>query len=183
MRRVANEGPAARWQAWRWVLDDVVPQQAQHGDTPRLLVDNDSGATWLFPGFDVALYRDDAEGYFLNASSPAPGWFVMWRMEDGPDGEPFPQPQAVSLSYHDAGRWLDAQETVEQVPAPQQVIDWIDAFARAHYQAEPKRRARPQSFQPLQDRFGQPARVSTGEKRRGGGGGRGGDGGGAAHGE
>ena len=109
----------------------------------------------------------------------------MWRRDEdtGTGAVPLARPVAVSLSYHDAGRWLDAQETVEQVPAPQQVIDWIDAFARAHYQAEPKRRARPQSFQPLQDRFGQPARVSTGEKRRGGGGGRGEDGGGAAHGE
>ena len=179
MRRVPNHGSAARWQPWRWVLDDVVPQQPQHGDAPRLLVENEAGSTWVFPGFTVTLYRDDAEGYFLNASSPAPGWFVMWHMEDGPDGEAFPRPQAVSLSYHDAGRWLDAQETVEQVPAPSDVVAWIDAFARAHYQPEPKRRQRPRSFEPLQDRFGNPARVSTAQKRRGGDGPFGGEEGGA----
>ena len=76
----------------------------------------------------------------------------------------------VSLSYHDAGRWLDAQETVEQVPAPADVIDWMREFAEAHHTPEPKRRQRPQSFQGLQDRFGNPAAVST-EKKFGGGGG------------
>ncbi len=174
MRRVPNTGVAARWQAWRWVLDDVVLQQPQHGDAPHPLYDNESGLCWIYPGFEVELFRDDAEGYYLNASTAAPGWFVMWRMQDGagPEGEAWPQPQAVSLSYHDAGRWLDAQETVEQVAAPPAVVEWIRQFAEAHYQPEPKRRQRPQSFQPLQDRFGNPARVS-GEKtfgRRGGGG-------------
>jgi hypothetical protein len=77
------------------------------------------------------------------------------------------EPQAVSLSYHDAGRWLDAQETVETVPAPADVVAWMRAFAEHHYVPEVKKRQRPQSFQGLTDRFGQPASVSTTEKRRG----------------
>ncbi|MCY1375566.1 hypothetical protein D9M69_629920 [compost metagenome] len=77
-------------------------------------------------------------------------------------------PQIVTLSYHDAGRWLDAQERVEQVAASDDVIDWLRGFVDATYQPEPKRRQRPQSFQPLTDRFGQPVRIST-EKLRGGG--------------
>ena len=75
----------------------------------------------------------------------------------------------VSLSYHDAGRWLDAQETVEQVPAPEGVVAWLREFVETHYVQEPKKRQRPQSFKGLQDRFGQPASVST-EKKFGGGG-------------
>lgn len=172
MRRVRNQGVAARWKPWRWVLDEVLPQQPQHGTAPRRLYDNESGECWIFPGHRVTLFKDDAEGYYLNASTPAPGWFVLWRMHEAADGgEPMPQPEAVSLSYHDAGRWLDAQETVEQVPAPPEVVEWLRAFAQAHYQPETRRRQRPQSFRPLTDRFGNPARVSTQEKRRGGGGG------------
>ena len=172
MRRVPVTGVAARWKPWHWALHDVVPQQPQHGDVPHQLYDNDDGQCWIFPGHTVELFRDDAEGYYLNATSGAPGWFVMWRMHDGADGgEPMPRPEAVSVSYHDAGRWLDAQETVEQVAAPPDVVEWMSAFANAHYTPEPKRRQRPQSFQPLTDRFGNPARVSTEEKRRGGGGG------------
>ena len=80
----------------------------------------------------------------------------------------------MSLSYHDAGRWLDAQETVEQVPADAEVVEALRAFVAEHYQPEPKRRKRPESFRTLQDRFGNPASVSTDKPRGGGGGGGGG---------
>jgi len=162
-----------RWQPWRWVLADVVPQEAGFGAEARLLYKSDDEERWLHPGFTVELFRDDAEGYYLNATTPAPCWFVLWRMEEqgqegGQDAEPMPKPTMVSLSYHDAGRWLDAQETVEQVPAPQHVVEWMRAFVEEHYVLEPKKRKRPESFKPLQDRFGNPASVSTGKKFGGG---------------
>jgi hypothetical protein len=118
----------------------------------------------------VELFRDDAEGYYLNATTPAPCWFVLWRMEEEATiaAEPIARPVAVSLSYHDAGRWLDAQEMVEQVPAPAQVVEWMRDFAESHYVPEPKRRKRPESFRRLEDRFGNPASVSTGKKYGGG---------------
>ena len=81
--------------------------------------------------------------------------------------EPIARPVMVSVSYHDAGRWLDAQETVEQVPAPPDVVAWLGEFVQAHYVPEPKRRQRPESFRRLEDRFGQPASVSTGKSGRG----------------
>ena len=153
-----------RWQSWRWVLADVVAHEPAFGTEPRLLLKTDDEERWLHPGFVVELFRDDAEGYYLNATTPAPGWFVLWRLEDD-----FARPQIVTLSYHDAGRWLDAQETVEQVPAPPEVIEWMHEFALANYTPEPRQRRRPQSFRPLQDRFGNPASVTT-EKKSGGGG-------------
>jgi hypothetical protein len=167
MRR---ERLANRWQPWRWVLDDVVPQESAFGREPRLLMRDDAGERWLHPGFEVELFRDDAEGYYLNVTTPAPCWFVLWRMEEAPSvaDEPMPRPTMVSLSYHDAGRWLDAQETVEQVPAPAAVVEWLRAFVDEHHVIEPKQRRRPQSFRALQDRFGNPASVTT-EKKFGGG--------------
>lgn len=160
-----------RWQPWRWVLADVVRNESAFGAEPRLLFKSDNEERWLHPGFKVELFRDDAEGYYLNVTTAAPCWFVLWRMEESPTvaDEPLARPTMVSLSYHDAGRWLDAQETVEQVPAPAEVVDWMRAFADEHYVVEPKRRKRPESFKPLQDRFGNPASVST-EKKFGGGG-------------
>jgi hypothetical protein len=160
-----------RWQPWRWSLADVVPNEAGFGTAPRLLVKNDDEERWLHPGFTVELFRDDAEGYYLNLTTPAPAWFVLWRMDDEATvaDEPIARPAIVTLSYHDAGRWLDAQETVEQVPAPADVIEWLREFTDAHYVPEPKKRKRPQSFQPLQDRFGNPASVSTIKKFGGGG--------------
>lgn len=166
MRR---ERLANRWQPWRWALEGVVPHESAFGTEPRLLLRDEDGERWLHPGFTVELFRDDAEGYYLNVTTPAPCWFVLWRMEEQASvaDEPIARPVAVTLSYHDAGRWLDAQETVEQVPAPAPVIEWVREFAQAHYVIEPKKRRRPQSFRPLQDRFGNPASV-TADKMRGG---------------
>jgi len=185
MRREPVVGPMSRWQPWRWTLADVVAADNLPPSLPLnapgpLPLDLDADAAtalpvgtthWLYPGFEVELFADDAEGYYLNASSPQPCYWVMWRSDEGslPDGEPAPQPQIVTLSYHDAGRWLDAQEQVEQVPLPSDVARELAAWVEAHYQPEPKRRQRPASFQNLTDRFGNPARVSTGERRRRGG--------------
>jgi hypothetical protein len=157
---------ASRWQAWRWELEAVVAHEEAFGTEPRLLHRGEDGERWLHPNFRVELFRDDAEGYFLNLDSPAPCWFVLWRMEEEPTvaEEPIARPVIVTLSYHDAGRWLDAQETVEQVPAPPEVVEWMRAFAEAHYVPEPRKRKRPESFRRLEDRFGQPASVSTGKK-------------------
>ncbi len=171
MRREPVRGAMARWQPWRWVLAEVVPHEPGFGREPRCLRTDDHEALWLYPGWTVELFTDDAEGYWLNATSPTPAYFVLWRMSEPEDGsEAVAVPQAVSLSYHDAGRWLDAQETVETSPAPPEVAAWILDFAEQHFVPEPKRRQRPQSFQRLTDRFGQPVSVSTEGKRKGGGG-------------
>ena len=170
MRREPVQGPMSKWQPWRWVLADVVPQEAGFGHVPRCLRQTADEQLWMYPDWVVELFPDDAEGYWLNATSPSPAYFVMWRLTEAQDGsEPVAVPQAVSLSYHDAGRWLDAQETVENVPAPADVAQWVHAFAVQHFVPEEKKRQRPQSFQGLTDRFGQPASVSTESKRRGAG--------------
>jgi len=166
MRRERITGPMSRWQTWRWVLAEVVPHEEGFGAEPRLLYQNDDEERWLHPGLPVQLFADDAEGYVLNLTTAAPCWFVLWRMEEEAAlaEEPIARPVMVSLSYHDAGRWLDAQETVEQVSAPATVVEWLQAFVDEHHVVEPKRRQRPQSFRPLTDRFGNSASISTEKK-------------------
>ena len=168
MRRERLHGPSSHWQPWRWTLDSVQPDEPGFGTEPRLLRDDGGEQQWLHPGFKVELFRDEAEGYHLNAITPTPCWFVLWRMDEEAtlSTEPIPRPVVVTLSYYEAGRWLDAQETVEQVPAPAEVVDWVRAFVDEHYVVEPKRRRRPESFRSLVDRFGNAASVST-EKKRG----------------
>lgn len=171
MRRERVPGPMARWQPWRWVLAGVLPAVADAAatDPSRQCVEHSADhSLWLHSGLAVTLHRDDVEGYHLNATAGQPCFWVMWRMEevDGED-EPVAMPQIVTLSYHDAGRWLDAQETVERVDAPPEVLMWLQAFIDAHYQPEPKHRRRPDSFRPLTDRFGNPVSISTDKTRRG----------------
>lgn len=170
MRRERTSGPSSHWQPWRWVLDDVILQEESFGTAPRLLYKNESGERWLHPGYRVELFTDEAQGYHLNVTTPAPGWFVLWRMEEEAtlSDEPMARPVMVSLSYDEAGRWLDAQETVEQVSAPAPVVAWLQSFVDEYHVNEPKRRKRPESFRSLTDRFGNPVSIST-DKSRGGG--------------
>jgi Protein of unknown function (DUF3305) len=166
MRKERLTGAAARWLDWRWKLHDVSLDEGVFGDQPRVLQQGDDGAHWLFPAMKVVLFRDDAEGYYLNVTTEQPCWFVMWRMEEelGLGDELIAVPQAVSLSYHDAGRWLDAQETVEQVPCPVEIAQWVAEFAQEYFVAEPKKRKRPESFKRLEDRFGNPVSITAGKK-------------------
>ena len=68
----------------------------------------------------------------------------MWRIDEADPGRAWPE--RVTLSYHEAGRLLDAQERVDNLPLPPEVRDWLAAFADEHYRPEPKRRQRPASF-------------------------------------
>lgn len=158
-----------RWQPFRWSVADVVPAEPAFGEQARLLLEDERQARWLHPGFAVELFPDDVEGYYLNASTAQPSWFVLWRHDEPQaSGEaPLARPVAVSMSYHDAGRWLDAQENVDALPAPGPVVDWLREYVDANHVPEPRRRKRPESFRTLQDRFGNPASIST-EKKRGG---------------
>ncbi len=155
-----------KWQPWRWALQDVVLQEEAYAGEPRRILSGEREQRWLHPEFKVELFRDEAEGYYLNATTPAPAWFVLWRMDEEAtvDDEPIARPHFVTVSYNEAARWLDAQEMVENVPAPPEVVEWFHAFALDHYVPEPRKRKRPESFKPLQDRFGNPASVSTTKK-------------------
>jgi Protein of unknown function (DUF3305) len=180
MRREPILGAMSRWQSHRWVLEQVVlnGEVVQGSQSQNDLIDiksqllskNDSKECWIHHGYRVKLFEDDAEGYYLNVTTDAPCWFVLWRMEEEAciSDEPIAKPEMVSLSYHDAGRWLDAQETVEQVPLPPEVVAWLQAFVDEHHVIETKKRKRPESFKRLEDRFGNPVSITT-EKKMGGG--------------
>jgi hypothetical protein len=138
------------WEAWRHAPVEVVAHEDAFGSTPRVLRDDGRVLRTLHPGFRVELFKDECEGYHLNLSSGAPVWFVMWRSDDEEPSRAWPE--TVSLSYNEAGRWLDAQERVDNLPLPADVRDWLQAFTDAHYRPETKKRSRAASFRPLADR-------------------------------
>ena len=147
---IEREQSPNQWEAWRFRIADVVLDEGGFGDSPRMLRDDGKTAQFLHPGLPVALFTDEAEGYYLNLSSGAPVWFVMWRVADGDPSNA--QPELVTLSYNEAGRLLDAQERVDNLPLPPPLIGWLDEFTQAHYKPEPKKRRRPASFLRPEDR-------------------------------
>lgn len=132
------------WEEWGFRIAEVVRDEGQFGLEPRELRDDGQVAQYLYPGIPVALHRDEAEGYYLNLTSGSPVWFVMWRNDDLDPSRAWPE--LVTLSYNEAGRLLDAQERVDNVPLPPDVTAWMQAYADEHYRPEPKQRRRPASF-------------------------------------
>ena len=138
------------WEAWRFRIGDVVPDEGLFGSEPRVLRDDGRNRLRLHPGLEVSLHRDEAEGYYLNLSSGAPVWFVMWRIDEADPSRAWPE--IVTLSYNEAGRLLDAQERVDNVPLRGDAVAWLQAYTDAHYTPEPKKRSRPPSFRAPQER-------------------------------
>ena len=132
------------WQDWTFGIVEIVRDEGGFGEQARTLRDDGSIARQLHPGLTVTLHRDEAEGYYLNLSSGAPVWFVMWRVDD--DDASRAWPELVTLSYNEAGRLLDAQERVDNLPLPVEVCAWLQAFVDEHYKPEVKQRRRPASF-------------------------------------
>lgn len=134
----------SKWEEWGFRIADVTLDEGQFGSSRRVLRDDGVVSLTVHPGFAVTLFRDEAEGYYLNLSSGQPVWFVMWRT-DADDGSRA-WPEIVTVSYNEAGRLLDAQERVDNVPLPSDVCAWLQAFTDENYKPEPKKRRRPASF-------------------------------------
>ncbi len=138
------------WEDWRFRITEVLQDEGGLGAGPRTLRDDGRTAQVLHTGLGVSLHRDEAEGYYLNLSSGAPVWFVMWRIDEDDPSRAWPE--LVTLSYNEAGRLLDAQERVDNYPLPGHLCAWLQAFVDEHHRPEPKRRRRPVSFKPPGER-------------------------------
>ena len=127
---------ANRWATERWEAKGVVRDPEAAGGE-RVLVEDERIKQVLFPGFVLKLHPDEAEGYLYNITSPQPKVFVLWRMKDE-----MARPEALTVSYHEGARWMDAEETVGGVALPPDLLQWIGEFAAEHYKPEPKKKKR-----------------------------------------
>lgn len=129
-----------RWQTEQWRPVRAIEDSIHCG--PQALLQEASGDEWLHGGFRIELFRDEAEGYYLNLSSSTPFVFVKWDIEEG-----LGVPRAVTLSYHEAARWMDGGAQVDGVAMPDTWAPWLARFVAEHYRpAEQKKRNRPPSF-------------------------------------
>lgn len=133
----------SRWQSHQWQPLEILSGVP---DERHKLIDSDEDQRWLFGGFDVRLFSDESEGYFLNVSAPVPCWFVMWRIEDI-DGIDIAVPKVVTLSYHEGARLMDGGEKVDTIPASSEIVERMTAFVKTYYVPEQKRKRRKPSFE------------------------------------
>jgi hypothetical protein len=134
-----------RWIDCVWEPSGVLASD-ERGE-PRQLRDEAGLSQWLHPGFKLQLHRDEAEGYYLNVSGPAPSVFVLWRM-DADRGLPLD----VTVSSEEAGRWLDGGHSVDRVAMPPEIFAWVGDYVEHNYRPEPKQRIKPRSFKHPKDR-------------------------------
>ena len=141
---------ASRWASERWqpIAVEIVAPRADApaardvvpGTGPSVQVDG-YGDRWRCSGFEIELHPTEVEGYFLNLTAPDPRIFVMWRLFD--DGAmPAARPVLVTVSYNEAGRFMDGGEQVDGVPMLPSIAEWIRAFVDVHYKPEPRRKVR-----------------------------------------
>lgn len=134
MERVALRN---RWVAEQWGVRGVVRDDSPSGTPHRVIVQDERTMQVLFPGHRVTLQRDEAEGYYLNITSPQPKVFVLWRMQEG-----IAHPELLTVSYNEGARWTDSGENVDGVALPVELLPWIGAFVDKHYRPEPKKKRR-----------------------------------------
>lgn len=162
MRKQNIDNP---WISYRWAPQDVLPDFGQfnvnQGDSIRgqFLGRDSEGESWLFTGFELDLFPDEAEGYYLNVSATTPSWFVMWRMEEdieryvdeqsialAKSESSFAVPHRICLSYNEAARLLDGGESVDTIPLSEEHAAWLQEYVDEKYRPEPKKRHKPASF-------------------------------------
>jgi hypothetical protein len=136
----------SRWAGVIWEPVSVLESEEAPG-AARLLMRQDDYEQWLHPGFELAIHRDEIEGYYMNVSSGSPRVFVAWRME-GETGLPL----AITASYDEGGRWLDGGNAVDSVTMPQAAYAWIGDYVEKNYRPEPRKRIKPRSFVHPKDR-------------------------------
>ena len=135
------------WQSHQWRVASVIPDL---GGVARVLVDTPSIFHKLFPGHELALFRDEAEGYYLNASSGEPSVFVSIRIDEP---EALAYPFQVTASYNEAARWMDGGEMVERAVMWPELAQWLASWVEANYRPEKKERQRPKSFKGKEGRL------------------------------
>jgi hypothetical protein len=153
------------WVSYRWAPQEVLTDFGQYGAqssqsfSGQFLGKDPEGESWLFTGFELNLFLDEAEGYYLNVSATKPCWFVMWRLEEdieryidsqslemAKSESTIAVPHRICVSYNEAARLLDGGESVDTVPMNNEHASWLQDYVNEHYRPEPKKRHKPASF-------------------------------------
>jgi len=171
MRKQNIDNP---WVAYRWVPQEVLPDFGQFNSqlsksiVGQFLGRDTDGESWLFTGYELDLFPDEAEGYYLNVSATKPSWFVMWRLEEdiehyideqslplAKSEVSFAVPHRICVSYNEAARLLDGGESVDTVSMSEQHASWLQEYVNDNYRPEPKKRHKPASFKGAQRPMGE----------------------------
>jgi hypothetical protein len=129
---------ASRWVNYTWQVSGVVVHSADNmtAQTGRKIRSADDGDEFLWSGFKVTLYKDEAESYYHNLMAAQASLYVITR--DNDQGEPVPF--RVSASFDEANAYVEADAQAYPVPLPAELYGWIERFVLTHYVPEQRKK-------------------------------------------
>ncbi len=143
-----------RWNSVQWRVVEVLPDEGEYAAPTEVAPPAGAASGTLrvaHPGYELGIFRDEAEGYYLNVQAPEPAIFAIWRFNED---ESEAIPHSVTLSYNEAARRMDAQEKVDRVPMPPALLETLSAWVAEHYEPpKKKQRIRPESFKSKEGRY------------------------------
>ncbi len=130
------------WQRWRWRPVSVIP-----GGPPieeaRVLLRGEGWTHVHAATLPLRLHRRETEAYRVNLSNRPPRVWVVLRAreEEDAESERAYRPLLVTASPYEAQDYLDsAEDIVEPVRMPDEIIAWMQAFVDRHHVDEPFRK-------------------------------------------
>lgn len=121
------------WSNGQWeVTGLVVGEKVASEELSKQAIRSDTENTqYLWSGFTVELYKDDAESYYYNLMSDNPRAFVICRNEE--EGNDQIQPFLVTLSSDEANSYMEVDELVYSVEMPAELYRWVEQFVLEQY--------------------------------------------------
>jgi hypothetical protein len=123
-----NPWSSGQWQATGLVVGEAVTSQTL---TKQVIRSDTQNTQFLWSGFSVELFKDDAESYYHNLMSDNPKAFIICSNdeESGDQCRPF----LVTLSYDEATSYMEVDELVYSVGMPAELYRWVEQFVLEHY--------------------------------------------------
>jgi hypothetical protein len=157
LEKISLQSP---WQSFTWRPHSAEQKQAE------IPVGELSGDLICVQGpFELGLYKDETEGYYLNCVSPEPSVWMSLREQEDDAADAAPKIAYATVSYHEAARWMDGGEKVERIALPPELAHWLGEWTQANYKPpEKKKRLRPNSFVSKDGLYGDSMRNSVNEQ-------------------
>lgn len=145
---------ATRWARWAWRAVAVLPG-AGPADWKELRHEGDA-VEYHAATVELELHRTDTEGYLAELGTRMPAVYVVLR-QDEPDCREDIEVTLATVSPFEAQDYADTgEEMIEQIPMPDALRAWVEAFVEAHHQPRKfiKRRRDKQRVDMVEDGVG-----------------------------
>ena len=95
----------------------------------------------MWPGFQLTLYKDDAESYWNNLMAQSPSLFVVCRDKETAHGNEL-EPFLVTANYDEIIGYQEVDDQVFSVPIPADIYEWLERYIVQNYKPPQRKKRR-----------------------------------------